>query len=152
MVRVEPAGVGKHPDPGTRQMLGLLAETRLRSIKSGPVRPDSDNCNEARPIASNLSLEPSSSRTQLAVVELGSSHRGARDEIGDAATEREKFALLRRLEPSRCETGRVQGRPEAIAGPREMVSGRRGVQAGVDADEQHIQPGRDDVEDSRHME
>jgi predicted PurR-regulated permease PerM len=49
----------------------------------------------------------------------------------------------------RGEAGAVQGRPEAVARPGEVVSGGGGVQPRVDAGEQDAQAGSDDVGDGQ---
>src|SRR5436190_270752 len=72
---------------------------------------------------------------------------GARDDVGDAEPEAEQLFLLVGPEDAAGEAGAVQSGPEAVPGPREMVSGGGGVQAGVDAREHHPQAGRDDIGD-----
>ena len=47
-------------------------------------------------------------------------------------------------EPGR-EAGGVQRGPEAVAGSGEVVAGRGGVKAGVDAAEEYGKTGRDDI-------
>jgi hypothetical protein len=49
------------------------------------------------------------------------------------------------VQNARSESGGVKHRPESIPGTREVVARPRGVQAGVDAAEQHIQIRRDDI-------
>jgi dihydroorotate dehydrogenase (fumarate) len=46
------------------------------------------------------------------------------------------------------QAGGQRRRPEAVAGAGEVVAGGGGIEPGIDADEQHLQPGGDDVPDS----
>jgi hypothetical protein len=45
-------------------------------------------------------------------------------------------------------TGQVQRRPETVAGAREVLAGGGGIEPGVDADEQDLQAGGDNVPDA----
>src|SRR5207249_4453575 len=58
---------------------------------------------------------------------------------------RQELVFLVRREKTIGEAAGVESGPEAIAGPAEMMSDRCGVEAGIDAAEQHAQTGADHV-------
>src|SRR5262249_47704251 len=68
-------------------------------------------------------------------------------EVGDAAAPAKQLALLERGQRAVGEPGEVQGRPEAVAGPAEVVADGARIQAGVDAAEEHFEARREDVAD-----
>src|SRR5439155_14222295 len=70
------------------------------------------------------------------------------DEVGDAVTAAQQFGLLGWVELFLGEARQMQRWPEAVARSGEVVAGGGGIQARVDADEQHLQPRRDDVADA----
>src|SRR5437763_4034258 len=53
-----------------------------------------------------------------------------------------------RREQARGEAGGVERGPEAIAGAGEVIAGCAGIQAGIDAAEEHAQVWRDDIRHS----
>src|SRR4249919_1936316 len=93
----------------------------------------------------DLFVQYGSALDELLGAELVRAGGGARDDVGDAEPKAEQLLLLIGPEDAPGEAGAVQGRPEAVAGPGEVVPGGGGVQAGVDAREHHTQAGRDDV-------
>ena len=43
------------------------------------------------------------------------------------------------------ETGRMQRRPEAVTRSRKVMSYGGGIKSRINPDEQHLEPGRDDI-------
>jgi hypothetical protein len=60
----------------------------------------------------------------------------------------EKLALVDEIDGLGDEPGGMQQPPEGIALAGEVVTQRRRAQPGVDADEERLQVGRDDVTDA----
>src|SRR5207248_7201774 len=58
-----------------------------------------------------------------------------------------QFARLARVEEPVGEPGGEECGPEAVARPAEVVADRRGVEARVDAAEEYVEAGRDEVRD-----
>jgi hypothetical protein len=89
-------------------------------------------------------LERARAGAQLRRGELGRRPRGPRRDVGDADAVLEQLGVLLRAQTARGEPGGVQGRPEAVARPREVVADLGGAQRRVDADEEDAQAGPDD--------
>src|SRR6185369_15829208 len=61
---------------------------------------------------------------------------------------RQQFAFIKRRNELLREAGRKEGRPEAIAGAREVMTDGRGVKARINAAKEHAQARRDYVRHS----
>src|SRR5207244_4508608 len=85
---------------------------------------------------------------ELGTAQLGRTGAAAVHHVGDAQAVPEELVLLIGPELARGEAGTVQRGPEPVAGAGEVVTGPGRVQAGVDAAEQHVQAGGDDVRDT----
>ena len=71
-----------------------------------------------------------------------------RNDIADADAALQQLALCKWRQQSIGKSGFMQRRPEAIAGTREVVTHRRGVESRINATEKHAQVWRDDVRQS----
>src|SRR6185503_18846910 len=98
-----------------------------------------------RAIPAHLGRETPAPGDELLRRELIGARGGALDQIGDAVARAQQLALLRRVQLSRREPGGVQRGPETVSRTREVMPGGAGIEARVDAAEQHFEPGRDDV-------
>ena len=97
--------------------------------------------------ASDEETDARAAATELGWIELGGSGRRAVDELAHPDAIFEQFVFFGRMEQSRGEAGLMEGGPEAVAGPGEMAPRRAGIQPGIDADEENVQLGADDVGD-----
>ncbi len=145
VVRVQSARAGQHPDFGACQAVGLQPERRLGATERGTVRAQSDECHRARPITADFGSKLVCAESQFGRRELVRRGGGAVHQVGQAVAELEELDVLRRVEKARREARGMQRRPEAVAGTSEVKTGGCRVQAGVDAAEQHLQAGPDDV-------
>jgi hypothetical protein len=126
----------------------LLTYCRGLEAEAVAVSADAEESYEYRAILSDLCGELFAPGDEFGRVELVGRRGGAVDEVGDAVAVLEELALLGGMEQARAEAGGVQGRPEAVAGTGEVMAGGGGVKAGVDADEEDAQAGRDYVPDT----
>ena len=147
MVCVEAARVRENPHQGMAQSFRLRAQVCQRSIEGHTIGGDSDDGDHSRAIASHLCFQFLSPASQLVGGQFRRRHGGSIDEVGDPAADFEQFLLLPWFEEPWRESGGVERRPEAIARPCEVMAGSPGVQAGVDAAEEHIEIRRDDITD-----
>ena len=85
MVRVQSAGVRKHPHKCTGQPLILQTDDGSRPLERGSICADADNRNDARTITSDQALQPFSARAKLLGRELIGGNRLTRHKVGDAA-------------------------------------------------------------------
>ena len=83
----------------------------------------------------------------LLVGQLRRCASGSFDELGEAVPECQKLVLLVGSKEAWREAGPVQRRPEAVAGLREMMTGRCRVAPGIDSAEEHAKAGSYDVGD-----
>src|SRR5207249_5628643 len=70
---------------------------------------------------------------------------GAGAHVGDAQIPFEQAVRLEGGDLGRREAAFVHGRPEAVAGAGEVVADGGGVEAGIDADEEDVEVGAEDV-------
>jgi len=123
----------------------LPAERRLGATEGGAVGTEADERDRARPVAPHLRRQPAAPGDQFLRRELVGGGGGAVHQVGQAVAALEQPAVLRRVEAPRREPGGMQCRPEAVTGPGEVKSGRGGIEARIDATEQNLQSGADDV-------
>ena len=143
-MRVEAARVRKDPDRAAADRVLLQPELRVAAPEGGAVGGDADDRDEARPSsARSFSSAAAPPRSSSAVSsEAARVGRGAMLVI--PRPNRQQHALLGGQQP-RGETGFVEGAPEPVAGPREVVADVGGMEPGVDADEEDVEVGGDDV-------
>jgi hypothetical protein len=98
----------------------------------------SDHGDTSRTKAADLPGESLAAGAELIVWELRGSRGGARYEVGDADFLVEQQFLFPRLKQSLSEAGAVQRGPEPVAGPGKVMTRSRGVEAGIDAAEEHL--------------
>ena len=98
-----------------------------------------------RPEPLHFALEPPGARDELVRRQLGGRSGRARHEIRDPIAPHEQLALFPRRENAIGEPGTMQHRPEPVPGPSEVVTGRAGIETGIDAAQQHAQPMRDHI-------
>jgi len=136
VVGVEAAGVGE--DPGVAAAEGGLLEADAGVFDAGndAVGTDADEGDDGGAPAFDFGLEALGAGTKFVVCEFIGSGGGAFDDIGYAEFEVEKEGFFKGGEEARGEAGGVEGGPEAVAGAAEVVTDGRGVEAGIDADEE----------------
>jgi hypothetical protein len=127
------------------QPLGLQPERRRRTTERRAIGPHADESDRAGPEAADLGGKLLSTGDELGVGELIGRRGGAIDQVGEAIAQAEQLRVLGGMKQARRESRRVQRRPEAVAGAREVKARRGGIEAWVDAAEQDLQAGRDDV-------
>jgi hypothetical protein len=113
----------------------LESKRRARTIERHPVGAESDDGHNPRPMSPNLARQPSPPRAQLVLVQFSGRRGCPRDEIRDTTAKVEKFLLLPWEEPPRGEPCREQGRPETVAWPGKVMTGRRCVETWIDTAE-----------------
>ena len=77
--------------------------------------------------------------------ELGRGPRGPVDQVGHPEPVPGQLPVLLRGEPARGQPGEVQRRPEPVARPGEVMPARGRHQREVDAAEEHLEVGSDEV-------
>src|SRR5262249_21246372 len=113
----------------------------------GPVSTDAQYGYCARVIAPDARLEALAPGNELPGRELVGGSGSASDEVGDPVAGLQQLALLRRIEQAPRKARPVERRPEAVAGTREVMTGRAGVEPGIDAAEEDPESRRDCVRD-----
>ncbi len=146
-MRVESGGVGQDPNLGPADGFGLETELGFFAVEGDAVGSDADDGDETRLIAEDFAGEDFSAFAKLVGAELVGHGGGAGTHVGDAKVPFQEAMGVERGDEGRREAAFVHGRPEAVAGPCEMVADGGGVQAGVDADEEDVEIGSDDVGD-----
>ncbi len=145
VMRVQSARVRQDPHRRLAELFRLPSQFRLWPTERGAIRRHPEKGDHPRPIALHLPRQPACPVAQLFVTQLvGGRGRGIGD-VGNAVSVFEKASILRRVQPPVGEAGGMQRRPEAVAGPREVVADRGGLQTRVDADEENFQTPGDDV-------
>ena len=134
---VEAARVGQNPHPRAGRRRRLRAGDRAGVAERGPVGGDAGDGQDAGAVAVDESGQPVGAGLQFGGGELGGLRAGPGHQVGDAQAVAGQQVLLGRGQQARSEPGQVQGRPEPVARAGEMPAGRGGVQAGVDAAEEH---------------
>src|SRR5215475_559997 len=147
VMRVETARIGQDPQPGLPHGLVLRAHRRVAAAERRAVRGDPNDREPAGLEPGDLRAQDAGARQELLGTKLVRSGSGTGDDVGDAEPEAKQLLLLIRPEQALGEAGAVQGRPEAVPRPGEVVAGGGGVQARVDAGEYDAQAGRDDIGD-----
>src|SRR3954465_12793755 len=138
-MRVEPARVRQHPHWATADLLRLEAHPRRRPPERGAVGGQADDRHQPGRVPSYGRLERGGARAQLPGAQLRGGAGGAEGEVGDAdAVPRELVVRVGPQAPRR-EPRRVERRPEAVAGAREVVADLGRAQRGVDPHEQDPQ-------------
>ena len=145
VVRVEPARVRQHPDPGGTDHRLLRPDPGLRRAEGGAVRRDADHREPPGLQGQHLLAQYDAPVDHLGGRQLVGSRGGPRRDVGDAQSEVEELVLLVGAELPGREAGPVQSRPEPVARAGEVVTGPGRHQAGVDPAEQHPQARRDHV-------
>ena len=95
-MRVEPAGIGKHPDARRADRLGLrdLASAfgRQKELRYGA---DAENRQELGPSAAHFCREPTGADLKIAWSQLVGRRRAARDDVGDSQAPAPAFRARR---------------------------------------------------------
>src|ERR1700730_2367126 len=146
-VRVEATGIGQHPYLDAAEGLILWSHTGARAAERRPVGGDTDDRQPPGTQPRGLRAQRATALAQLLRAQFVRPGRGAGDDVGEAEPEVEKLFLLVRTQQARRERGPVRRRSEAVPRAGEVVPGGGGVQARVDAREQHPQVGRRDIGD-----
>jgi serine/threonine-protein kinase len=145
VVRVQPARVRQHPHARSADRVRLEAERRFRARERDAVRRHAEHREHLRSVLAHLGVERLTALYHLAVGHFGGGRGRARHHVRDAVPEWQQFALLARIEQPRGEAGGEERGPKPVAGPPEVAPDGRGVQARIDAAEQHLQPVRDHI-------
>jgi hypothetical protein len=145
MVGIEAARIGQHPHSGCSERLRLEPNGRARPIERDAIGTNANYGDTPGTQTANLPGESQSARAQLIVRELRGCSCRARYEVGDADSSLEQELLFPRPEQALGEAGAVQGGPEAIARPGKVMPRSRGVETRIDAAEEDLQIGRDQI-------
>ena len=144
---VEAARVGQDPQAARSETLGLRSHGGLRSIEGDPVRGDAEDGHAGRSVALGSLEQAGGALAELRGVQLRGRRGGPVDEIRDAEPGLEQLLAVPGRQQPVGEARGVEGGPELVAWTGEMAAGGARVAAGVDAAEQDLEPGRDDVGD-----
>ena len=134
---VEAAGVGKNPGVAVAEKGVLKADAGVFEAGDDAVGVNADKGDDGRAPASDFGLEAPATGAKFVVGEFIRAGGGTLDNVGDAELEVKKKGGFKGGEEARGESAAVKGGPEAIARAAEMVADGGGVEAGVDAHEQH---------------
>src|SRR5438105_3072524 len=142
---IEAAWAWQDPYQRAFEAFPLRADACLRPSEGMAVGAQAEEGDGARTVAAHLAREAPAAGDEFRRGKLGGAGRGASDQVGEAVARSKNKVLLRRMQQARRESGAVQRRPEAVPGPGKVVAGRRRIKAGIDAAEQYLQAGRDDI-------
>lgn len=148
IVRVEAAGIGKHPDLCALEEVRLRADRRSLQPEAVAVGPDAQECDDLRPVLAHFGGEAPAARDEFRGAHLLGCGGRAVHEIGDAVAVVQQRALLGGRQLPRREPRSVERRPEAVSRTSEVVSRPGGIQPGIDAHEEHPKARPDDVGDA----
>jgi hypothetical protein len=87
----------------------------------------------------DLRFKPSPARAKFVVRELISTGRGTFNDIGNAISKIKKKRPLKGRKKAWSKSAAKKSRPKSIARPAKMPPDGRGVEAGIDAREEHDQ-------------
>ena len=116
-----------------------------------------DHAEDGNPIwsiAASRAAELGAATSELDRGQLASGAGRPVDEVGEPNAVLEQRALASRSELLRCEPGPVKSCPEPAARVGEVMMGLSGADAGIDAHEEDLQAGSDDIGDDlgvRHL-
>ena len=139
MICVEPAGIWKYPQSSTSDALFLSPDSRARPVESNSISSKSENRHPARLVLPDFSLERGSACSIFIVIELGGGGRCTPHDCGDPIPCGKKLVALARMQKTGRKTCSEQGRPEPVAGPREMKTRRTGVKPWIDSTEEDLE-------------
>jgi hypothetical protein len=137
VVGVQSAGVGENPSVAAAEGLLLEADLGVLYTRDDAVGVNADKGDDGRTPAPDFLQEAAAAGAKLVVGEFIRAGGGAIDNVGDPELEIEKKRFFKRGEEARSESAAVQGGPEAIAGAAEVAADGGGVEAGIDAREEH---------------
>jgi hypothetical protein len=106
--------------------------------KRGAVRANSKYCHPSGPETSNLARQPLPSSDQFLPAQFICPGSGTRDNVGQAIAMAQQEPILVRRQNSRRESRPVQHRPKTVTGTGEVVPHGSGIEARVDAAEEHL--------------
>jgi hypothetical protein len=120
----------------------------LLALEGMAIGPDPKKGDHRGAVAADLGGKTASSPDEFLRCELVSGGRAAVDEVRDPVAVLKQLGLFPGSQLLSRKTGAVQRGPEAVAGAGEMVAGGGGIEARIDADEQDLQAGGDNVPDA----
>jgi hypothetical protein len=138
-VGVQPARVREDPDRTASERVGLQAHDGPGSSERRPVGGQADDGDEPGSLGAHERVELGGPGEQLLARELVGRARGTRRDVRHADAEVEQVEVLVGSQTARGEAGGVQRRPEAVAGPGEVVADLGRAQRRVDPDEEDPQ-------------
>ena len=147
VVGVEAAGVGENPGVAAAEGGLLEADAGVFDAGDYAVGADADEGDDGGAPAFDFGFEAPAAGAKFVVGEFIGAGGGALDDVGDAEFEIEKEGFFKGGEETRGEAAAVKSGPEAVAGAAEVVADGSGVEAGVDAGEQHDEVFGDEIRD-----
>ena len=142
---IEPARVRQYPHHSASDFFGPLAKSGSGSLESDTKRAHAQDRDGSNPISPDLLLQLCRASNQFFRVQFVRRCAGPVHDVGDAKPEGKQLPLLLGPKKPVGEAGVKQHRPESISRPREVMSGPGGIETGIDAAEQQLQPGRNNV-------
>jgi len=147
MIRIQAAGIGQHPETCRRDALRLTPHHCIRPSESGSVRADADHRNPSRRKPPDLALQPSASGSELSWREFGGRRRRSCHQVGDAQAVVEQQGFFPWTNQPRGKPGGMECGPEAVAWAGEVMSGRGGVETGINPAEEDLEAGPGQIGD-----
>jgi len=147
IVRVESTGVGKNPGVAVAEAILLEADARIFLARDDTVGTDADECDDSRAPAFDFDFEAHATGAKLVVSEFIGAGGRTFDDVRDAEFEVEQEGFFKGREKARREAATMEGGPEAISRPAEVVADRSGVEAGIDADKEDNEVFGDEIRD-----
>jgi len=117
----------------------------MRSLKCSSVGADPQDSYPSRSISADLALQPTSTENQFVYSKLICLSRRASNNVGEAVPCLKKSLVIRGNEGAFRKARRMQGTPEPVAGPCEMVANSSRVKPWVDSAEENLEAGFDYV-------
>lgn len=142
---IEATRIRQHPDLSAGDRLGLGTHHGRETIESSSIRADPENRDPPWPVPGDLAPQSRATGLKLTQRQLVRRGGGPGHQVGNAAPECRQVDVFIRGQQARSEPGREKGRPEPVPRPREVVTGRTGVEPRVDAAEEHAETGCDHV-------
>jgi hypothetical protein len=142
---IEAAGIGENPDGRAAKKKGLPAPWNFALIENREAGLLAEESDVARRVKFYLAFESGPPCDEIAAAKIARAHGGPFHRGGKAAAVLEQIASVFRQHFLRRESSKMKDAPEAIAMAGEMMAERCGTHSWIDAAENHVQAGRENI-------
>lgn len=137
VVGVEAAGVGEYPGVTATEEWILQADMGIFVARDNAIGMNADKGDHCWTPAFDFGGEALAAGAEFVIGQLVGAGGGAFDDVGNAEVEFKQKRFVKWGEKARGKAAVVESGPEAITRAAEVAAYRGGVEAGVDAGEEH---------------